>query len=826
MRRLGFAVLLLAVSLVATGVAVARPHHPRRRPSPLQATIIRTRYGVPHITARNWEALGLGVGYAFAADDLCTIAQSYVTVEARRSRYFGPNATWDFQGNGTVNNNLDSDFYYGAINDSMVIQRLIRARPPAGPLPQVKQIVNGYVKGYNVYLQRTGVRHLPDPRCRGAAWVRPITALDVYRLFYQLGSLASAGVAIDGIGSAAPTASPTAAPAAQARSRAALAALAAGKRNLTPFPVAAGSNGIGLGSSATANGMGMVLANPHFPWVGGERLYQAQLRIPGKLDVSGATLYGVPLILIGQTKGLAWTHTVATAWRFTPYELTLAPGNPHAYTVDGKQVAMRGTRVTVAERSPSGALTRVTRTLYSSEFGPMLTSIEGIPLPWTSSVAWSLGDVNATNFRFLNHFLLNDEAQSVRRYNWIEDHYQGIPWVNSIAADRTGHAYYTMDGAIPYVTDAQAESCAASGATLAVFEETGIPFLDGSRSACRWQSSPKAAAPGIFPPSMIPTLERRDYVENSNDSQWMTNPAHPLTGFARVIGDQDAERSMRTRLGVEMIRQRLAGTDGLPGKRFTRADLASLVTSDKVYLAQLWGAPLVRYCRSNPILIGSSGPVNVSAACPVLAGWDGRYDRSARGALLFRRFTERLYANTTGLPTGTASEQWEGADSFFTQPFNSAEPVSTPSGLNAANPLVGRALADAVQDLRSARIPLNAPLGNYQYVVRAGKRIPLGGGPGDPYGVFDAINNSWVATRGYPGVPDGSSFIAVMGFQRHGCPVSQLTFVTYGESENPASVHDYDYTKAFSSGQWAHEPFCAAQVRRAAVSVRRISVPR
>jgi acyl-homoserine-lactone acylase len=823
MRRLTVVAVLFTLVLAGAGAALARTEHHSRHAARLQATIIRTRYGVPHITAGSWKSLGFGFGYAFAADDLCTIAQSYVTVDAQRSRYFGPNGSWDFQGNGTVNNNLDSDFFYGAINNSGVIQRMVRERPPNGPLPQGRQLINGYVKGYNLYLRRTGVNHLPDPRCRGAKWVHPIKAIDVYRVFYQLGSLASSGVAIDGIGSAAPTANPTAAAAAQASSRAALAQLAAGKRTVTPFPLAAGSNGIALGSQATQNRMGMVLANPHFPWVGGERFYQVQLRIPGHLDVSGATLYGVPLVLIGQTNGLAWTHTVATAWRFTPYELTLAPNNPYAYMVDGKQVAMHGTRVTVTERSSSGALTHVTRTLYSTEFGPMMTSIMGIPLPWTQSSAWALGDVNAHNFRFLNHFLLNDQAQSVRRYNWIERHYEGIPWVNSIAADRNGHAYYTMDGAIPYVTNAQAQSCAASGAGAGVFQATGIPFLDGSRSACRWQSSRQAAAPGIFPASMIPTLERRDYVENSNDSHWMTNPQHPLTGFARVIGDEGTERSMRTRLGLQMISQRLAGTDGLPGKRFTPADLATFDTSNKTYLSELWRAPLVSFCRSHPLLLGSSGPVNVSPACPVLASWDGRYDAGARGAILFRRFTERLFANTVAVPTGSASAQYEGQDSFFTQPFSSAHPTTTPSGLNTANPMVGRALADAVHDLNSSGIPLNAPLGQYQYVTRRGTRIPLGGGPGDPYGVFDAINNSWVAGQGYPDVPDGSSFIAVMSFQRHGCPVRQMTFLTYGESENPTSVHNYDYTKAFSQGRWANEPFCAAQVRRQARSIRRIS---
>jgi hypothetical protein len=45
----------------------------------------------------------------------------------------------------------------------------------------------------------------------------------------------------------------------------------------------------------------------------------------------------------------------------------------------------------------------------------------------------------------------------------------------------------------------------------------------------------------------------------------------------------------------------------------------------------------------------------------------------------------------------------------------------------------------------------------------------------------------------------------------------------YGESENPSSPHDSDYTRAFSRKRWEREPFCADQVRRQATRVERIS---
>ena len=98
----------------------------------------------------------------------------------------------------------------------------------------------------------------------------------------------------------------------------------------------AGSNAYGLGREATRSGHGMVLGNPHFPWQGSQRFYQSHLTIPGKLDVAGASLFGVPLVLIGHTRTLAWSHTVSTARRFTPYEVQLVPGDPTAYMYDGE----------------------------------------------------------------------------------------------------------------------------------------------------------------------------------------------------------------------------------------------------------------------------------------------------------------------------------------------------------------------------------------------------------------------------------------------------------------------------------------------------------
>jgi acyl-homoserine-lactone acylase len=789
---------------------------------PLGATIRRSRLGVPHITAQNLPGVAAGYAWAFAEDNICTLADEFVTVSAQRSRFFGPDETWTFSGNGSTYSNLDADFYFQWVKETRAVERLLRQEPPAGPLPAVKRGVRGYVRGYNAYLRRTGVDNLPDRRCRGAEWVRPIKPIDLYRRFFQLGILASSGVAIEGIAGAAPV-SPTVAARQQAKADELLEDGSALQR-LQPD---AGSNAYGFGREATANGKGLVLGNPHFPWDGAERLYQVHLRIPGKLNVAGASLYGVPLVLIGHTRGLAWSHTVATAWRFTPFRLTLPPGDPHSYVVDGEVRPMQATEVTVRTRTDDGGLRPESRTIHSTEYGPMLTDLVGIPLPWTDGQGFALADVNTTNFRYLNHFFANQRAQTVHRYDRIQRRFQGIPWVNSIAADSRGNAYYTMQGAIPYVPDAKAQEC---NVAQPAFSTLGLPILDGSRSACEWETSPDAVVPGTFPPAEVPTTIRSDYVHNGNDSHWLTNPAEPLTGFDRIIGIEDAERTLRTRIGLIQAEERLAGADGRPGNRFNLRSLERVMLGNRNYAGELWRDGLVQLCDSAPggMLVGSSGPVDVSGACHPLRGWDLREDLDSAGAVLFRRFATNALANFTCLPTGLQGGTCPGMQMLFSQPlYDNSDPVNTPGGgLNIANPLVGRALADAVSDMEAAGLPLDAALRGVQSDVRGGREIPIHGGPGGP-GVFNVISSSWdPEAGGYKDVFHGASFIMAAAFRDGKCPVRASTFVTYGQSENQSSRHASDYTRAYSRKRWNRPPFCAGQVRKQTVRMQRVRIGR
>ena len=481
---------LLAVGLLVCALAAAPAEAAPARPQVqsiastdgVRVAIRRTEYGIPHIIGSSFRDVGYGYGYAFAQDNICTIASSYVTVRAERARFFGADKSWRFEGNGSTVNNLNSDFFFQRIIDKRTVEEMLAKPPPDGPRPEVREGVRGYVAGYNRYLRDTGVANLPDPTCRGQEWVRPIREIDVYRYFYKLALLASSGVAIDGIAGAQPPTPPLALGAEADVSE----QIGLIESNLDRFKLGdLGSNAYGLGGDVTADGHGMVLGNPHFPWQGSQRFYQSHLTIPGKVDVAGASLFGVPIVLIGHTQKFAWSHTVSTARRFTPFELKLVPGSPTAYLYDGQPRQMSADNVTVKVRGPGGALEDRTRTLYSTVHGPVFDSILGLPLfPWTSAQAHAMGDANAANFRYLNHFLETNMAQSVREYDRVLRRNQGIPWVNSIAADSTGEAYYADIGVVPNVSNAKAAACNTALGTQTT-QLLGIPILDGSRTACR-----------------------------------------------------------------------------------------------------------------------------------------------------------------------------------------------------------------------------------------------------------------------------------------------------------------------------------------------------
>jgi acyl-homoserine-lactone acylase len=782
-----------------------------------QATIARTAYGVPHITADSFGSLGYGYGFALASDYLCTMAQTYVTVEGDRSRYFGPGAEVNEPGGGQAEN-LDSDVFWRSVIGRRVIPRLLAVRTGPGAVePRIRRLMAGYVAGYNHYLASVGgSRGVPDPTCRGKAWVKPITALDAYLVVYQLGDIEGMSNQPEALAQPPKAAGTTGAAGAAEAARLTVSQLRTLGRQAAANRADTGSNTIAIGSAGTRDHQtGMLLGNPHIPWLGALRMYQVQLTIPGTINVEGATAIGVPLVLIGFTASAAWSESTSQSWIATPYQLTLVPGHPTEYVYNGKAVAMTSQPVTVPTRG-GGA---IKDTAWFSRYGPVIDFYQGPPLPWTTKTAFSLADADATNLRILNQFLGLDESRSAAQVLSALKQYEGVPWNNTVAADASGHALYADILPVPDVTNAEAARCDTTiGAQT--FSERHLPILDGSRPSCAWGTDPDSAAPGIFGGNEDPTLMRHDFVENSNDSYWLANPEHPLTGFPRIFGDTgkrwgtepaDQLYDLRTRSALTMVMRRIDGTDGQGPPGFTFADMKNLFYSDIQYGATLVKSQVVRMCRSFPggrAPLGGGKTIAVGDSCNVLAAWNDRENPGSRGDVLFSLFW------------GCALNGCRpNAPSPWSHPFQVTDPVHTPYGLKTANSVVRRDFGLALKQMRSLHLPYDVALRQVQYVLRDGQRIPMPGGIPDPNGEFNAMDIS------PPGAVTGASstYVQVVTWAP-GDPCPQAaTVVAYSESDNPASPYYNDQTRLFSHRQWATAYFTPAQVTAHALSTTAVS---
>ena len=772
---LRIALSLGAVAFLATTATVASAGPPQASTnlthSGYSAQIRRTEYGIPHVLAGDYGGLGYGYGYAFAQDNLCVMADRVLTLRGERSRYFGPAADSDDTLVDQPTTNLASDTYYQAMRQSGTVQRLVNRPAPLGPTSQLRQLVAGYVAGYNRYLGDTGVANLPDPTCRGAAWVSPITADDVWGGIYDITMLNGTTSFRGQIATATPPTGPG--------PSAAVPALPANTAD------GIGSNGWALGKDVTAGKDGMLLANPHFPWTGDGRFYQVQLTIPGQLDVSGASLYGTPVVEIGHTNGLAWTHTVSQAQRFTLYQLNLVPGQPTSYLVDGKPVAMTSRTVSVTE-TVGGKQIQVNRTVYYSEFGPVLAG------NWTGATAFALHDANADNLRAMNEWLAMDQSQNLSQLHAAQNTYQGIPFTYTVATDTSGTTYFGDAGVVANVTDAQAARCVDTPQGKANFPHEFI--LDGSTSSCGWGSDADAIEPGIFGPHNYPQLTTTDYVANSNDSPWLTNAAMPITGYPAIYGSTGTPRGARTRLGIEMIDGRVNGTDGLGTPGFTLPTLRTLMMNNRNFSAEDARADVVAMCTAHPTLTATDGsPVDVGQACRVLSGWDGHGDLNSAGEVLWRQFTD--------LPLQTDPS---------VVPFDPAHPLTTPSGLNGDNPDVQRAFADTVRFFQDNNIPLDVTVAQAQHYD--GVSVP---GCSGGEGCFDVVDPQPLGANGsYPDIGlsagHGSSFVMAVEMTSSGPRAA--TVLTYSESANPDSPHHLDQTELFAHKQWVTDEFTEAQI--------------
>lgn len=786
------AYILAAQLVVACGSSASDNTTIAELPDTIKVEIRRTAFGVPHIVGKDLRSAAYGMAYAYAQDNVCVAADRFLTVAGERSKYLGP----DGAGPGA---NLRSDFYYRNILDQATIDK---AFPGASSSSVTSDALAGYVAGYNRFLADAKPAEFGD--CSTLEWAkRLLNENDLKRHLLALATQSGAGAFIAAIADATPPPGlfPTSQmdqPLAVTMVKSKHLQMAQLKRTAAEFsrqfdarPM--GSNGQAFGSELSENGKGILIGNPHFPWSGILRFYQAHVQVPGQYNVMGASVGGVPLPQIGFNNDLAWTNTVSTGRRLTLFELPLSAGN---YLVDGVAKPIMSKKVTVDVLS-NGVLTPQTRSYYSTEYGPILVSAP-LGAVWTSTKAYAIRDANLDNGRIIDQMWEMGRATSTEELRQVMSKRMALPWVNTLAADRAGNALYADYSVTPNVDAAHLAKCAKSvqAKTLAA---SRTYLLDGSTAACNWPVDSAAATPGIMSATALPYLARKDYVGNHNESAWLANPAQLLTGFSPLVGDQIKPQSLRTRMGFIQIQERLAGTDGWAGTKVSPDKLEATFFQSRMLSAELVLPSLLTLCQTRSSAPTSNGNmVDLTQACSILSSWDRRAKISSVGTPIFREF-------------------WRKAQSIpglFATPFSATAAITTPRDPAISTPAVANAmmtaLADSVLALNNAGVPLNAALGSVQYVTRNGVKLPFDGG--DEFeGVYNKMTPPGLTAGGYTSVVSGSSYIQIVSFESSGVLARGL--LTYSQSSNSGSPYFSDQTQQLSTGKFVKLPYTEAEIK-------------
>ncbi len=740
------AVLTLTATLLGVACSPAEQAETATPDKPTIAVDIRwTSHGIPHVKADDWQSLGYGFAYATATDALCVIAKDVAMVKGQMSRHFGASAK-----------NLASDVFHKAILTQTKLSAYQTAQSE-----RTQAFNKGYVAGYNRYL-RDKAETLPAS-CKGKPWAQTMTLDDLHRLSIGVGIRYGLGRFQSEIANASPR-------------DALLEQDQVASNTQWAWPAGIGSNAVAVGSALSASGRGILLGNPHYPWHGASRFHLIHTTIPGELDVMGTSLLNTTRVAIGFNKDIAWTHTVSTALRFTLYQLELNPENPMEYAYQGEYRPIQARTVQVTSVDSKGVEQTNAHTVYFTHYGPM---IENEQFVWDDQHAYTLRDAVLENYLTADTYDALNKAGSTAEIEAAISK-QGVYWTNTVAADRHGNAFYADISGTPNVDADLIDACSV--------EVDGAPdrlvILDGTRADCEWKNDPRSAVPGALPADDMPRMTRQDYVTNSNDSYWLSNPNAPLEGFSPIIGSERSARSLRTRAGLTQMAAMIAGD-----KKIAPADIQHMLYNHRNYGAELLLDDVLQLCKDD---------AEIQPACNALSQWDRTMNVDSRGGHVWREFW-------------STARNIEG---IFATPFDTSDPVNTPAGINtgdaAVKSAVRSALVAAQNTLSNAGIALDAKLGEIQYAQRNGKKIPIPGGQGWA-GMFSMIMSDLSADKGYTPIIHGNSYIQVISWDEEGT-LEPTAMLTYSQSPEPESNYYSDLTEIYAEGGWITLPFAEADI--------------
>jgi acyl-homoserine-lactone acylase len=691
----------------------------------LEADIRWTTYGVPHITADNLQSLAYGNAYAYARDNYCTLAEQIVKIRSERSKYFGP----DLEPDSGDSANIVSDFGFKSLK---LLESATQKYTTFSD--NSRALLEGYSQGFNQYLDDTGAENLA-PQCASADWVQHITPQELAAYYVSINMLKSSAqqelmelafYANAGDGTEFLPYSPTMPSPAEFSNSPKLAAPSVHfDTDSLRLPKSGGSemgsNGWALGSEMTENGKGALLGNPHFPIAGNLRFWQSHLTIPGVMNVAGGALQGFPFVQMGFNDNIAWTHTVSNSEHFVLYQLALGDDRL-TYLLDDEERSIEKQTFAIDVNIGNGEFVSMSKDYYYSHHGLMVEMpAESMVLGWDDSQAFTLRDATAESWDSIDHWLQINLAGNLQEFQQTFKDYDGTAFVNTLYSDDQGNSFYINNSRVFGFSESAKELLKNDPIISATHDMFELYILPGDTS--------------VFEPESLssfqdsPQLLRSDFVQNSNDSYWATNPEEPLSGYSALYGSEFSPLSLRTRMSLKMLRDSAGGNN-----KFNINEMESALLSNRAYLAEMVLPDLLAQCTvqaNEEVTISTGQSVDISQACVALHNWDGTMNTDSVAAHLFREFAFKF--------------------NMFTQlsvAYDPNDPANTPNTLSP-DLSVMQSFATAVANLDQAGFAYDETLGNMQFFEKtmadgtgSGEKMPWGG-PNEVEGGFN-IQSVWL----------------------------------------------------------------------------------
>ena len=448
LRRLGVAAgALSAVSAGALGYVLHRllppvdgELHLRGLNRPVE--VIRDRWGIPHISARDECDAFFAQGFCHAQDRLWQMELNRRLSRGQLAEVFGPDA-------------LDLDRFMRRLG----LHRAAQAEWEAAG-PDVRAVLEGYAAGVNACIEGLlSSGKLPVEfmltRSEPRRW-EPIDSLSFGRFFafnqspnWENELIRSRLIARLGYAAASLLEPDVWLPGTDALPRLSDWGPAEmpepGELPPVQLPGApAGSNGWVVSGARSATGKPLLGYDPHFFYT---RLpsvfYEAHLVGGGDLNVVGGTIPGLPGVAVGHNRHIAWGFTVSKADVQDFFVERLDPGDPRRTEFAGRWDTGDLVRETI--RVKGRAQPWLEDVLVTSRHGPLLTPTPALadehrPLALKSTVLETLDLVSP--------LLALNRARNWQEFRAALSQW-GTPPLDAVYADMDGNIGHQMAGSVP-----------------------------------------------------------------------------------------------------------------------------------------------------------------------------------------------------------------------------------------------------------------------------------------------------------------------------------------------------------------------------------------